>query len=254
MILQRLNMDNSWFLELSGSRLLIDPWLEGAEVDYFSWFNTQWHRTPPISYCDVPDFDAVLLTQKYPDHFHADTLRRLQPSLVLAPVSIARRLERLLPNATLCLFELGCQSHEVGQLTVTQLPTRRRIDPIYDAFLLTDGAESLLMANHGLDFDEQHREQMSDCKTVDVLISPLNRYTLPRFLGGVVTPGIEGLDALVKQVQPRTIVQTHDEPKHGSGLIPALARIERFSEDMLLEHPWLQQKLLNITDYAPVQP
>ena len=41
MLLQRLNMDNSWFLDLGGCRLLIDPWLEGQEVDYFPWFNTQ---------------------------------------------------------------------------------------------------------------------------------------------------------------------------------------------------------------------
>jgi hypothetical protein len=40
MLLQRLNMDNSWYLELSRLRLLIDPWLEGTEVDFFPWFNT----------------------------------------------------------------------------------------------------------------------------------------------------------------------------------------------------------------------
>ena len=53
-------------LELAGIRLVIDPWLEGTEVDYFAWFNTQWLRTPPVPYCDVPAFDAVLITQKYP--------------------------------------------------------------------------------------------------------------------------------------------------------------------------------------------
>ena len=56
-------MDNSWCLGLGGKRFLIDPWLEGVEVDYFSWFNTQWHRTPPLSYSELPAFDAVLITQ-----------------------------------------------------------------------------------------------------------------------------------------------------------------------------------------------
>ena len=50
MKIQRLNMDNTWLLEMEGLRILVDPWLEGEEIDYFSWFNTQWHRTKPISY------------------------------------------------------------------------------------------------------------------------------------------------------------------------------------------------------------
>ena len=79
MQLKRLNMDNSWSISLGGQRLLIDPWLHGVEVDYFAWFNKQWHRTPPIAYEDVQDFDAVLITQKYPDHFHPETLLRLKP-------------------------------------------------------------------------------------------------------------------------------------------------------------------------------
>lgn len=29
MQLQRLNMDNSWFISINGLRLLVDPWLEG---------------------------------------------------------------------------------------------------------------------------------------------------------------------------------------------------------------------------------
>ena len=43
MQIQRLNMDNSWYLGFEGLRLLVDPWLEGTEIDFFPWFNTQWH-------------------------------------------------------------------------------------------------------------------------------------------------------------------------------------------------------------------
>ena len=35
MQLQRLNMDNSWHYATRGQSILIDPWLEGVEVDYF---------------------------------------------------------------------------------------------------------------------------------------------------------------------------------------------------------------------------
>jgi hypothetical protein len=30
MLIQRLNMDNSWYLGFEGLRLLVDPWLEGV--------------------------------------------------------------------------------------------------------------------------------------------------------------------------------------------------------------------------------
>ena len=75
--LQRLNLDTSLFLEIGGWRVVIDPWLEGTEVDFFSWFNTQWHRTSPIPFHEIPEFDTVLITQKYPDHFHLQTLKKL---------------------------------------------------------------------------------------------------------------------------------------------------------------------------------
>ena len=59
----------------------------------------------------------------------------------------------------------------------------------------------------------------------EVLLSTFNLYSLPKILGGLVSPGLDGLAALVEQTQPRRVVQTHDELKHAKGLIPALAHI-----------------------------
>ena len=93
--LQRLNMDNSWFVEFSGLKMLIDPWLEGTEVDFFSWFNTQWHRTTPLNYNQLPVFDIVLITQKYPDHFHATTMKKLSPKSIIAPKSLQKKAGKI---------------------------------------------------------------------------------------------------------------------------------------------------------------
>lgn len=38
---QRLNMDNSWHVQLGDQSLLIDPWFGGVEIDFFKWFNMQ---------------------------------------------------------------------------------------------------------------------------------------------------------------------------------------------------------------------
>ena len=93
MRLQRLNMDNSWHLEFGNTRVLVDPWLKGAEVDFFSWFNKQSHSTASVSISDVPTYDVVLITQKYPDHFHIETLLELNPKRLVVPKSIYQKVK-----------------------------------------------------------------------------------------------------------------------------------------------------------------
>ena len=254
MILQRLNMDTSWWTELSSTRILVDPWLEGAEVDYAQWFNMQWHRTEPMPYSSLPAYDAVLITQKYADHCHEATLRRLQPEVILAPKSLESRLRRWLPGVHLQLFGSDSREYRVGTLTVTQLPTRRRRDPIYDAFVLSDGTERLMIANHGFTLDEGHLAQLAPSGGCDVLLSPFNRYRLPAVLGGVVTPGLEGLRRLVEQLRPRCVIQTHDEDKHARGLIPRLATIDIFEREDMLDRAWLRDRIREVNDYERCQP
>ena len=173
-------MDNAWFLELAGTRLVVDPWLEGKEVDYFSWFNTQWLRTPPVPYGDVPVFNAVLITQKYPDHLHEQTLQRLQPTTVLAPDFLESRLQRILPNATIRSFSEDARSQQLGEVRITHLPTRRRLDPIYDAYFLEHADESILIANHGFEVDEGHRTTLGHDAQCEVLLNAFNLYSLPK--------------------------------------------------------------------------
>jgi len=245
-------MDSAWSLAMSGCRLLVDPWLEGTEVDYFGWLNTQWHRTAPLPYDELPEYDAVLITQKYPDHCHQATLQRLQPAVIVAPESLKKLLTHLLPDARLHLLGRETRTQQIGSVTVTHLPTRRRIDPIYDAYVLDDGEHRVMVANHGFLLDDGHREQLGGNVNCDVLFSPFNRYVLPALLGGVVAPGMEGLAALVAQVEPRAVLQTHDELKHGRGLVPALARIDVFDPASVAEYPWLKDRFVPISNYEQV--
>ena len=252
MRLQRLNMDNSWALNVGGVEVLVDPWLEGVEVDYFGWFNTQWHRTAPLAYDALPAYDHVLSTQKYADHFHAVTLERLNPASVIAPKSLGTKLSRLLPKATLHLLDGADDIIEVSGIRVRLLPTRRRIDPIYDAFILDDGDEYAFVAPHGFSLDAEHQSCLEHHSRCTVLFSPFNRYALPTALGGIVSPGLGPLRHLSETLRPAHIVQTHDEDKHASGIVNRFARITRFHETQLEQHPWLQAKLLSLSDYQPV--
>ena len=242
-------MDGSWWLAFGGIKLLIDPWLEGTEIDYAGWFNTQWHQTPPIPYEDVPESDAIFITQKYPDHFHPETLSQLRPKHLIGPSSIEKKLKRFFPEAKVDSLHANSKPLKLGDVTIHMLPTRRKIDPIYDAFLLDDGHESIVVAPHGLTVDEGHRETIQQASDCTLLISPYNRYQLPKLLGGTVLPGLEGLKALIEDVKPRFVARTHDEPKHGKGLIPRLSKITVCGPQEIAENPWLAERHLELEDY-----
>jgi hypothetical protein len=246
--LQRLNLDNSWLLELNNLRVLIDPWLEGVEVDYFPWFNTQWHRVNPVSYSELPEFDLVLITQKYPDHFHKETLQRITPKAIIAPYYLKKQLERILPESEKLYFSNKQKSISFSGVEFQWFSANRIIDPIYDAYLISSDIESIFLAPHGYHF--KSNQQFS--QKIDLLITPFNEFKLPFFLGGVVAPGIRGISHLDKVLNPKYIVATHDEDKHAKGIVIKLAKVRRTSVNDLIQKKLFVNQLLEINHYNPV--
>jgi len=247
-------MDNSLFIEISGWKILIDPWLEGAEIDFFSWFNTQWHRTSPLPYDQIPPFDTVLITQKYPDHFHVETLKKLAPKQIIAPKSLKKKIKTIFPNSSLITLDAIENQIRVNNVKLTFLPTQRKIDPIYDAFILDDGKESVFLATHGFQTTEKDRAQIKKASPCQLLISPFNHYKLPVFLGGVVSPGIDGVKHLCDVLHPNKVIATHDEDKHAKGLVSKFAKISRpSSTEALQKLPWLSNRYIELNHYQPIE-
>lgn len=248
--IQRLNLDNTFLIEIGTWKLLIDPWLQGSEIDYFKWFNTQWHRTKPIAYDQLPSFDTVLITQKYPDHFHVETLKRLSPKRIIAPRSIEKKLKRILPDSTIISLDANNNRVIENNVHITFLPTKRKIDPIYDAFILDDGKESVFVAPHGFQTDKKDLELIKAASPCQLLITPFNYYKLPFFLGGVVSPGLKGVKHLCDILDPKRVIAAHDEDKHAKGLVSKFAKIIRPSSiEDLTKLPWLTDRYQEITDY-----
>ena len=75
--IKRLNLDSSWYVEYGNSKLVIDPWLIGSEIDGFKWLNEQWHIKEPIKISDLPEFQFLLISQNYEDHCHIETLKNI---------------------------------------------------------------------------------------------------------------------------------------------------------------------------------
>ena len=250
MQLQRLNMDNSWFIEIDGLRILVDPWLFGVEIDFFSWFNKQWHRTAPIALDQIPDFDLVLITQKYPDHFHQETLKKLQVKQLICPKSIQKDVEKLLPNCRVQNFNSGINNILDTELNLHFLPTNRKIDPIYDALFIEGKEEGIFLATHGYMDIGEWQDFLSKMPPVKLAICPFDHYQLPFFLGGTVAPGLEGVEKLVSAINPEKIVATHDEDKHAEGLVSKFAKIIKSPNfEKLNSMNFLKGRVLNITNY-----
>lgn len=252
MNIQRLNMDNSWYIEISGLRIITDIWLEGEEVDYFPWFNKQWHRTKPVDYSEVPAYDLVLITQKYPDHFHPQTLTKLQPKKLIVPHTIAAKVQQLLPKAEVIALGKNDNSYTTQGVTFTWLPTRRWIDPIYDAVYIKSETDALFIASHGFHLDKKHLALIDKTIPLKLLISPYNLYQLPFFLGGTVSPGVEGLQHLNNKLNPKYIAATHDEDKHAEGIVNKLARVVRVSRKDLQNYSELYNKCLDLEHYKRI--
>ena len=250
MKIQRLNMDNSWCIEFAGATMLVDPWLKGVEVDFFPWFNTQWHRTKPIAISEVPNFDFVLITQKYPDHFHKATLLELNPKKLIVPKSIQKAVQHLLPSAEVINFDQSPQNVLGSNINVHFMPTSRKIDPIYDALLLENGEESILIASHGFTALEKWADFIQSKPPVTLAFSPFNKYQLPFFLGGTVSPGLAPVKKLLNIIKPQNIVATHDEDKHAKGIVHKFANItfSPKSEQLLTDHLF-KNRLLTIDNY-----
>ncbi|MEY4727985.1 MAG: hypothetical protein RLZZ390_509, partial [Bacteroidota bacterium] len=84
---------------------------------------------------------------------------------------------------------------------------------------------------------------------IKLLLSPINYYKLPFFLGGVISPGLTGVKNLLNDTCAEKFVSTHDEDKHASGFVNKVVKQLRFSAEDIYKDPQLGPKFLNINNY-----
>ena len=248
---QRLNMDNSWLIKISNLSILIDPWFTGAEIDYFKWFNMQWHRHAPIALEEVPHYDWIIITQKFPDHFHAETLSKLNPKNVIAPLSIRKKIQELLPAANIIFVQNDNPSIQLEEATIQWFNSNKKIDPRFDAMAIHNNEESIFVATHGFDFSNEQKNILHSLPKIKLLLSPINYYKLPFFLGGVISPGLKGVERLLKDTGAEKFVSTHDEDKHATGIVNKVVNQLRYNAEDIYKDGFLGPRFLNLTNYEP---
>ncbi len=249
---RRLNMDSSWEWDFDGFRLVVDPWLVGSEIEFFKWLSEQWHTTPPIPPEEVTPPEALLITQSYMDHCHLPTLELLPGDIpILASLTAHRLLSKKMPERQLewvpDLLESGWLSWN-GLELATLHPGRKR-DPIYFATLIRYQEISVFYCPHGFHLSEAQREAIEGI-AFDLLITSFSDFRLPAWLGGHVNPGPENARQLAEVLQPRKVINTHDEQKRGKGLVSLLAKAV-YPDYGKLQQEW-EGKFVHTPDYNAV--
>jgi L-ascorbate metabolism protein UlaG (beta-lactamase superfamily) len=227
MTVQRLNQDSSWKITINGQRFLLDPWLIGSEIDGFSWFNEQWHRTPPVGLADIGEVDFVVVSQPFSDHCHEQTLQLLSPELPLLLVPAAQKRLAKTFGDTRSFFLIPEWKRgflDFSGLQLSLFKTSGLLDQVHNGLLiLSPDGNNIFYAPHGfvpnaaqVTFLQKH--------PIHLLIATVSAYHLPFFLGGTVNLGLRSLEKLAQVLRPKHILSTHDEQKHAKGLVPKIAR------------------------------
>lgn len=249
MKLTRINPDNSWLLETTGLRLVVDPWLQGPEIDGFGWFHTQHLPQAAWPLDALGPLDAVVITQPFSDHCHEETLRALPASVpILAVPAAHRRLKRLFPegHTLVSLKQPICSHSSLPGLKLTPLPTPWW-DPTHGGLWISSDEGSVLIAPHGYRNRRLLRALRSTMARPCTVLAPSMQYRLPLFLGGTVNLGLKNAYHLCQDVHAHAFVETHSSDKPATGLARALARVRRPNVEQV-------KSLIAITQELPYAP
>lgn len=237
--LTRLNADSSWLLKFGESTLLIDPWLEGVQVDGYTWFSAQEHVMPCISVGMLPPLTAILVSHPFTDHCHVQTLAKLPAStpIMATPMAISK-IEKMHHFTWPALIQNGFvkKSHvAVLPFEVSFWPAARKLDLTHNAIVIrcidtrsgsTVLGPSILYAPHGI-LPEQAREIRSALGYApDIVITTFTEYRLPFYLGGTVNLGVAKAAEVIRILSPKAVIRTHDERKRAKGLVSVLAKVQ----------------------------
>ncbi len=237
--LTRLNHDSSWLVELDGTRLLLDPWTDGAAVVGFAAIHTAKLGRPTLPASTLQDLDGLVLSHPFADHCNAATLRSLSPDLPLyaPPIAawLARRYQRfsevhVLPDTT-----RGAPPTRVGNVELAWCRAAPLFDTTHNALVMRGAVSGTTLAYcpHAFSTGSAVTEAVDRIlggRRLDVLLASFTLLDLPWYLGGIANLGAEAALDLAVHFQPRFVVPTHDGPKVDSGFIAHVQRLVPFPD------------------------
>jgi L-ascorbate metabolism protein UlaG (beta-lactamase superfamily) len=193
---------NSWLMEISGKRILLDPWLVGDLV----FGNLPWlFKGRKNTERAIPEnLDLILLSQGLEDHAHPPTLKVLDHNIPVVGSVNGAKVVADLGYTEVITLEHG-QSYILDQvIEIKALPgSPTGVQTVENAYLLTDLAKgySLYYEPHGY-----HAPQLKENTTVDVIIAPIIDLKIP--LLGAVIKGQKTALEVCQWLKPQFILPT----------------------------------------------
>ncbi|MCS6942145.1 MAG: MBL fold metallo-hydrolase [Geminocystis sp.] len=193
---------NSWLIEISQIRILLDPWLVGALV----FGNLPWlfEGRKRSSHSLPENIDLILLSQGLEDHAHPPTLRVLDHNVpVVASISAAKVCEGL-GYTHITRLEHG-QTHIFREtIAITAVPGAP-VGPttIENGYIIRDivTGESIYYEPHGF-----HSPSLQQQPPVTAVITPLTSIRIP-FVGPVIKGGEEAVK-VCRWLKPQYLLPT----------------------------------------------
>lgn len=265
--------------------IVIDVWLRGPQIDLFSWFSLQEHASPSSvqTFAQLNDLlekaesavtgqtirngdgdnykyiDAVCCSHEFTDHCHEATLRELPSRIpVFAPKKAAGLIRSWKHFEN--VFEIPLHNSPVTSQKA-HLPhwiTLRRVHTNYDgpiyfhsALLInfslygSEPPETIIYTPHGIVADSL-TSSISSGESIKILalLHGLHDVSLA---GNRLNLGIDNAVKLVRTLDVKYWIPTHDEVKHAHGIVSSfLKRIEHTLPVAPGSHP--------ITDLEDTQP
>jgi hypothetical protein len=221
MRLTKLNDDSSWWWEIDGITLLVDPWFSPSQIDLAPWFSQQFHINKQPSVSELGKPDGIFISNPFSDHCNKETLLTCDATIpIYATASILHKIRKW--GHFLFLRELS-----EAPIPITRIAPKGWLDVTHSSYCIRGKKHSFLYAPHGC--------QNPSLPEVDVVITTTTKYKLPFWLGGTVNLGLDAALKLKKRCKAQWLLNTHDEQKIGKGLV------ERFAHKQYVTHHPLEQ-------------
>ncbi len=196
--------NNSWLMEISGKRILLDPWLVGSLV----FGNLEWlfKGVKSKTYDVGQQIDLILLSQGLDDHAHIPTLKQLDHNI---PVVAS-------PNAANVVQELGYtdihsldhgETYTLEETVAIKALPGSLIGPqlVENAYIISDlkQQQKLYYEPHG-----NHCSQLSEEGNIDIILTPVLGVSILHLI-----PVLQGQQTTLKLCQtlkPKVILPTAD--------------------------------------------
>tara|TARA_Y100001968_G_scaffold70172_1_gene61317 strand:- start:1620 stop:2351 length:732 start_codon:yes stop_codon:yes gene_type:complete len=214
---------NGWLVELSSTRILIDPWLIGDL------------RFPPGDWLikgklskesEVPrDIDFLLLTQGQPDHSHPPTLEKIDKNIPVICSQAASKVVSQIGFTQINKLKPG-ESFTKDNLNI-QATSGASVPNLENGYIIELGLSSIYIEPHGF-LDKNIKP-----RSIDLIITPVIDFSLP--LAGKFIKGKTVLPQLLKLFNPKTILaSTTGGDITFTGFINSLIKVDGSVKDISL--------------------